>query len=660
MKFTTNNKDTPNKKIGPKGYLEASTNRRNPNQISNPGNQSQSIKYNPRDINPASQSINSISRAPKFSYMDGEFTDWNQERELEELEEYHYCSLIIKNKVSQNHRSTNLKFNQKLRPSCRTIRMYREPGRGDNILLSGHGLLEFNSTRGDHKILEEPNQNKRIFNNGNNLTNDHAFNHQYDNKSKVNQFGFYTLLLPQKDKKISEGYSSYTYLRDSNGQNILQISNNEYQDLNDNENKEIAQGKAFNDELSPILEEINKYEMKDQSCISCLENIRVSLIAICIHQAEKRSTKLKVGCDNSFSEKEYLNNGETLAKPTKKNQKSEEGQFVDSTNKPPLAPKYRFEEVLALCLRDKPSSMEVQNYLDNLGEDDIGQVSKELMIHLDFLLTNRFGSYVVQHLVEIYPPAVQTVGDLVKTDVIRYSLNEFSSRVMQTIFRLDRGFSIFCFEIIKSILHIMIEDFTGSILLTKLVSSLSSDSIYSHFLTVLENDINLLKNPYFTRILSSMVSRCSDKIFDRVVDDISNHIWILMNEKFGNCILQVIHQRKHVHGKELVKQTCIKNVATIMIRRYPKIMITNLINENIAGDLPETILNHMIINRLPAIHTIVQRRESSTLFFLMLLSVKSSKYMVRLSRMLMEYLDDQTIALMDREMHGLFLMLLKL
>jgi hypothetical protein len=301
-------------------------------------------------------------------------------------------------------------------------------------------------------------------------------------------------------------------------------------------------------------------------------------------------------------------------------------EFVDDpVEQGILASKYTEAQILTLCLKDKPSSIAVQKHLSKLSQANLDRVTGSLSKELDRLLTDRFGSYVIQHLVESHLPTLRSVAATISNNFIKYSTNEFSSRIMQRMFQLDQEFSVRCFELMKKYFKQLVNNFSGSILLTKLVACVIGDAHYTFVIKILEQNKEYLRKAYFNRMLSTLVSCCSDQILDQVVQHIKSHVWALMNDKFGNCILQTIFQRNHEGGIALIRQACAKHINTLLIRRYPKLLLINLIHEGRAGPLPHQLLQAFVAAGCPSVQTIIERRESASLFLLMLAQCSDSQ-----------------------------------
>ena len=274
-------------------------------------------------------------------------------------------------------------------------------------------------------------------------------------------------------------------------------------------------------------------------------------------------------------------------------------------------------QILELSLKDKQSSMVVQQYIDRSDGFSLNVISVLLLGHLDQLLQDPFGSYVVQHLMRVHRPTLVMVIDHVSKNLLQMATNEYSSRVIQSIFDIEQDF---CLRILPNLVQMfdkLINSFSGSILLTKLVSVVEDDSIYSIFVKILEQNKEYLRKAYFNRMLSTLVSCCSEHMLDQVVELTAGHIWELMNDKFGNCVLQTYYRRSHARGVQLIEESAGEHYEVFLTRRYPKIMMINLMSEDRAAKIAGSICRLLTSADTSVLAPALQKRESFSLLLLM-------------------------------------------
>ncbi len=275
--------------------------------------------------------------------------------------------------------------------------------------------------------------------------------------------------------------------------------------------------------------------------------------------------------------------------------------------------------ILEMAVKDKDGSLAVQRYLDSIADQrELDTVGAVLQSHLESLLTNKFGSYVVQHLIEIHPSSKKRVGRLLMAKSSIFLNNEFSSRVIQRLFSLDREFSESFFTTLCPRLSTIINSFSGSILLSKLVCSIGREEHFDSIIDFLEGSKKVLVFPLVTRVLYAVAEHCPETCLDRLAVLIKSKVWGLMNDKFGNLLLQSFFKRKQRTGMDLITQVCIKHSTNIFVRKYPKLMLMNLVLAGSAGELASKMV--LPVERIPKkqLQTVAQKKESFALLLLLL------------------------------------------
>jgi hypothetical protein len=212
------------------------------------------------------------------------------------------------------------------------------------------------------------------------------------------------------------------------------------------------------------------------------------------------------------------------------------------------------------------------------------------------------------------------VAKYVEENFVRCCTDEYGSRVVQIMLDINLNFCDAAIALSFAYFDHLVSSFSASIMLTKLVGLEFSNKTHNTFIKILEQNKEYLRKAYFNRMLSTLVSCCSDQILDRVLDAIKPHAWELMNDKFGNCVLQGFFKRNHIPGINSIINECRANAEHILMRRYPKLMLINLIHENIFGDAIQGILESLTALKVQLLQAIVQRRESFCLLLLMIAS----------------------------------------
>ncbi len=162
-------------------------------------------------------------------------------------------------------------------------------------------------------------------------------------------------------------------------------------------------------------------------------------------------------------------------------------------------------------------------------------------------------------------------------------------------------------------------------------------------------------------MLSTLVSCCSEHMLDRIVQQVKSHVWVLMNDKFGNCVLQTFFRRNHTKGVSLVIANCLKHINTLLIRRFPKLMLVNLVHEGCFDAHTDRICQAIPQLKLANSLKILQRKESCSLFLLLVsrsrLSTRESLFGILRSKLGLDLGFEPANALknLDKDLYQLLL-----
>ena len=279
---------------------------------------------------------------------------------------------------------------------------------------------------------------------------------------------------------------------------------------------------------------------------------------------------------------------------------------------------YSLADLLDMTVQSKESSMVVQSYLKCQSKAKLNAAAGFLMQHLDEIVLNKFGNYVIQYLVEIHKPSLEYTAKLTLFNFVKYAENEYGSRIMQKLSTLSPHFCYNALRLFWKYFDHLIKNITGSILLSKLISAAPCEDDFGFVLGILETNKDYLRKAYFNRMLSTLVSCCSEHMLDQVVAQIKNHIWVLMNDKFGNYVLQIIVERGHVFATSLIKTICLKNYNIILIRKYPKFLLIKITELDVSGQFCSEMIYNVVNMDAYLVLQIFEKRDSSMLFLLFL------------------------------------------
>ena len=143
-----------------------------------------------------------------------------------------------------------------------------------------------------------------------------------------------------------------------------------------------------------------------------------------------------------------------------------------------------------------------------------------------------------------------------------------------------------------------LEDFLQSlssvIFSTKLITEINDETRFKFIEKALEKDSNLVNDQNnFVRVLVSYFSILSDDSIKNVFKHLKKHIWNLLNDKFGNYILQKVIERNVKPYKTIIENLCLKHLLKLIQKKHPRYIIFKLIEADNTGKFSEKLFFNM-------------------------------------------------------------------
>ena len=211
--------------------------------------------------------------------------------------------------------------------------------------------------------------------------------------------------------------------------------------------------------------------------------------------------------------------------------------------------------LLRLATESKGSSMALQEFVRQADGPDLARLVAVTCEHLQVLLTDRFGSYLVQALVLRLPAVRSRVEAVCSQEFDDLVHNEFGSRVMQRLIEVSAEFRSFAMHTFKLDLKSFIQSVSACYLISVGILNSQSESerdVVSEYLS--KRSISWTANKYFKKILICYLSACSEEKLNymhRKLLKKRSALWYL-TEKFACLILLKFVERNHAPTKRLL------------------------------------------------------------------------------------------------------------
>ena len=273
-------------------------------------------------------------------------------------------------------------------------------------------------------------------------------------------------------------------------------------------------------------------------------------------------------------------------------------------------------ELVDLSKAGREESLKAQSYLKTLSPDQLDVYAKHFEPQLDVLMTNKFANYVVQHLLTVHPPTLTAVEQVSLAKFATLVNDEYGSRTMQKACQNNPGYVSRAMASFMTNFESLISTIAGSIFLCKLVSSTNSKTDHRLPLEPLKLKKEHLQNSYYTRVLSTIAGICDEEILAQIVELVSDNMWHLMNDKFGNYLVLVFFDRNQQAGIKLVTDTCLKNSSNLVSRKFPKFVLLRLLRAKQHEPFVRELAEQIVTQPLDSLLSYIGRKENVAVFLL--------------------------------------------
>lgn len=314
--------------------------------------------------------------------------------------------------------------------------------------------------------------------------------------------------------------------------------------------------------------------------------------------------------------------------PNKKEKLIEEQQKEHVEN---IYTKLNTHQLKQISFEDKDISSKFQVYLKYAEEEDLMVVFEKMKTCLYELSFDQYGNYIVQIMIE----RSEVISDFL---IENYCLqffdemleNQFSSRVLQkTLSSKNEKVKELSMKKLKRNFYFFIKELSSVIFVTKLINEIDDENEFYFIENILKetNGGIIVKFPNVLRILVSIFSKFSDNILKRMFKILKKFIWNLLNDKFGNYILQKIIEKNLDPFKEIIEEKCLSNASRVILKKYPRFILLKLIENDANGIFCERFFRAVCFNQKPYfVHKkLIWKKETSSLVLLSLFGLRNKK-----------------------------------
>lgn len=278
-------------------------------------------------------------------------------------------------------------------------------------------------------------------------------------------------------------------------------------------------------------------------------------------------------------------------------------------------PSYSKVLVKALQMMD---STRLEVYVAEIKKDFLTYVSNENTCYIVKCLAKRSDLIVNLSKILIFK-SLDTMLEKVHTCRLVYTLCIYSERFRESLLFTLKG------TFIK-----MISTLQGAILISLLVSNMKDFKKCKFIEAELSRDHDLVQKNYFCRAFTSYMHRCPEDVLTKIALIFESNLSYLLNDNFGNYLLQIFFERDCPEGMEMCKSNLLKTYRKSLIRRYSRYVLLKALQKAGSEQFSEAILEKLVQDS-SALVAVCRNNFSHHLMILALLNLKSPSKIKRIT-----------------------------
>ena len=241
------------------------------------------------------------------------------------------------------------------------------------------------------------------------------------------------------------------------------------------------------------------------------------------------------------------------------------------------------EELLINCNSSKKLCMKFHHSLSFYKEHEVDLIVNKLDNYYGDMICHPFGSYVIQKLLTLNSSLVSTLDEFCSQQLKRYVLNEYSSRVLQTLLERNISFRDKLVALFKDDPKLSLSQISVIYLITACIKS-AADTDEIRFLMVwLDEQPDMIKNTNFQRVLAIYVQYCSELDLHTIAESLMVNISIssILNTKILTYLAIKIIKRGYPPLVMLVCNSITTRIELLLEANFFNLLLTNTFEENI-------------------------------------------------------------------------------
>lgn len=255
--------------------------------------------------------------------------------------------------------------------------------------------------------------------------------------------------------------------------------------------------------------------------------------------------------------------------------------------------------------KDQNGSRLIQIHFEKCGTSEREQLFQQIFPHVESLITDVFGNYVIQKILELGTSEQKLkIYGCIKKRVTEYSHHVYGCRVIQKVleeFKTNEEIQDEILNEIETDIAKLIQDQNGNHVIQKCFEAVPIKKLEFILVEVTERVNELALHPFGCRVIQRILETCDPKITQPMVKKLMDTAYQCCQCQYGNYIMQYVLEQGPPEEKALLYDVLRKNFVRLSMNKFSSNVTEKSVrlgNGQYRADVVASLLNQVYEQKL--------------------------------------------------------------
>lgn len=260
--------------------------------------------------------------------------------------------------------------------------------------------------------------------------------------------------------------------------------------------------------------------------------------------------------------------------------------------------------------------------IQSKSEEEISEFSKIVNSDIQGFVYNENTCYLVKCLIKMDDSTMKKAYNFVVNKLDELLTSVHTCRLIYTMCNHSERFRELLLLAFKTRMMKLLNTLSGAILLSLLICNYQDLTKFDFIMDELYKNPDIIKTPFFSRAFATYMSKCPMETLDQISTMLSKNLPFLLQDNYGNFLLQIFYDRDSTLGVEMCNQALTRMYKKVFVRRYSRYVLLKALQHKNGGDLAQDLLSLVIKDHF-ALENILFKKFSQELLMFALAKVPS-------------------------------------